>query len=168
MTETFHMRFYYGMAPCYLISEWTKENAAIWGVSLLLLGLWRGPSWSQVGDMLCLDTDKVGWHDRDIPYKILLWDGPLLLKYKCLKFMPSYQCSHITYVLMIIISMRITTISYVWNHIDSIISSCHLENCFFYAVACSMLGDAWQAAPFLISPTYLPAWWWLGIFCFPF
>ena len=31
-----------------------------------------------MGDLLCLDTDKVGWHDRDIPYKILLWYGPLL------------------------------------------------------------------------------------------
>ena len=31
-----------------------------------------------MGDMLCLDTDKVGWHDRDIPYEILLWDSPLL------------------------------------------------------------------------------------------
>ena len=33
-----------------------------------------------MGDMLCLDTDKVGWHDRDIPYEILLWDSPLLVK----------------------------------------------------------------------------------------
>ena len=35
---------------------------------------------SQMGDMMCLDTDEVGWHDRDIPYKILLLDAPLLLK----------------------------------------------------------------------------------------
>ena len=43
MTDTFHIRFYYGMAHYYPIREWKKENAAIRGVSRLVLG--RGGRW---------------------------------------------------------------------------------------------------------------------------
>ena len=48
------------------------------GASLAVLGLGGGPHWSQMGDIVCLDTDEIGRHDREIAYKILLWDGPIL------------------------------------------------------------------------------------------
>ena len=55
---------------------------AFLGASLAVLGLGGGPHWSQMGDIVCLDTDEIGRHDREIAYKILLWDGPILLTYE--------------------------------------------------------------------------------------
>ena len=54
---------------------------AFLGASLAVLGLGGGPHWFQMGDIVCLDTDEIGRHDREIAYEILLWDGPILLTY---------------------------------------------------------------------------------------
>ena len=51
---------------------------AFLGASLAVLGLGGGPHWSQMGDIVCLDTDEIGRHDREIAYEILLWDGSIL------------------------------------------------------------------------------------------
>ena len=59
----------------------TRENMSFLGVSLAVLGLGGGPHWSQMGDIVCLDTDEIGRHDREIAFKILQWDGPILLNY---------------------------------------------------------------------------------------
>ena len=37
----------------------TRENASFFGASLAVLGLGGGPPWSQMGDIVCLDTAKV-------------------------------------------------------------------------------------------------------------
>ena len=68
------------LLPTYLV---TKENPVFSRVSVLVLGLLWGPvgSWSWRGGMLCLDTDKVGWHGRNIPCAILGWEHPLLQKW---------------------------------------------------------------------------------------
>ena len=34
------------------------------------------------GWIVCLDTDEIGRHDREIAYEFLLWDGPILLTYE--------------------------------------------------------------------------------------
>ena len=34
-----------------------------------------------MGDIVSLDTQEIGQHDREIAYEILLWDGPILLTY---------------------------------------------------------------------------------------
>ena len=60
MTETLHTRFYYGTAPCYPLRASTKKNVVVWVAFLPVLGLCGGPPWSQMGDMVCLDKDKVG------------------------------------------------------------------------------------------------------------
>ncbi len=60
MTETWHTRFYYGTAPYYPLRASTKKNAVVWVAFLPVLGLLGGPPWSQMGDMVCLDRDKVG------------------------------------------------------------------------------------------------------------
>ena len=56
----------------------TRENVAFLGASLAVLGLGGGPHWSQMGGILCLDTDEIGRNDREIAYKIFLWCGPIL------------------------------------------------------------------------------------------
>ena len=55
---------------------------AFLNASLAVLGLGGGPHWSQMGDIVCLDTDEIGRHDREIAYEILLWDGSILLTYE--------------------------------------------------------------------------------------
>ena len=38
----------------------TKKNVVVWVAVLPVLGLSGGPPRSQMGDIMCLDTDKVG------------------------------------------------------------------------------------------------------------
>ena len=38
----------------------TRENVVFSGLSLAVLGLGGGPPWSQLGDIMCLDTDEIG------------------------------------------------------------------------------------------------------------
>ena len=59
-----------------------RGNVAFLGASLTVLGLGGGPHWSQMGDIVCLDTDEIGRHGREIAYKILLWDGTILVTYE--------------------------------------------------------------------------------------
>ena len=40
------------------------------GASLAVLGLGGGSPWSQMGDIVCLDTDEIGRHDREIAYGV--------------------------------------------------------------------------------------------------
>ena len=55
--------------------EHEPRKSILLGLSLLVLGLWEGPPWSKMVDILHPETNKVGWHDRNIPYAILLWEG---------------------------------------------------------------------------------------------
>ena len=41
----------------------TRENVLFLGTSLAVLGPGGGPQWSQMGDIVCLDTDEIGRHD---------------------------------------------------------------------------------------------------------
>ena len=60
MTERLHTRFYYGTGPYYSLRRATRENVSFLGASLAVLGLGGGPPWSQMGDIVCLDTDEIG------------------------------------------------------------------------------------------------------------
>ena len=51
------------------------------GAFLAVLGLGGGPLWSQMGDIVWVDTDETGRGEKEIAYEILLWDGPILLTY---------------------------------------------------------------------------------------
>ena len=65
MTERLHMRFYYGTAQYLSLRRPIRENGAFFGASLAVL---RQVVWSQMGDKVCLDTDEIGPHDREIAY----------------------------------------------------------------------------------------------------
>ena len=68
MTERLHTRFYYVMPPYYSLMKVTREDVGILGASLAALWMGGGPPWSQMGDKVCLDTDEIGPHDREIAY----------------------------------------------------------------------------------------------------
>ena len=63
MTETFHMRFYYGRGANYPLRALTKESYYFRRISACF-GALRRTSWSQMGDILNPDINKVGRHDR--------------------------------------------------------------------------------------------------------
>ena len=60
------MGFYYGTAPYYSLMRATRENVAFLSESLAILVLGGGPLWSQMGDIVSLDTDEIVRHDREI------------------------------------------------------------------------------------------------------
>ena len=60
MTERLHTRFYYGTGPYYSLMIATRENVSFLGAFLAVLGLGGGSSWSQMGGIVCLDTDEMG------------------------------------------------------------------------------------------------------------
>ena len=55
-----HTRFYYGREGYYPLRTLTKENRVFWGAFLPVFGLWGGPPWSEMGDMVVLDTEEGG------------------------------------------------------------------------------------------------------------
>ena len=45
---------------------------------------------------MCLDTDEKGRHDRESAYKILLWDGPILVSYEATRENVSFLGASLT------------------------------------------------------------------------
>ena len=62
------MQFYQQSDPCHPLRAWTKKIVFVLGVSVLILDLRGMPPGLPIVDNLLLDSEWVGWRDRDLVY----------------------------------------------------------------------------------------------------